>query len=93
MKRIVFDDTVMNFPIFLCESMQIVHIVQKSILELCQAWNQSECDRLLSYSIQMNLDDKSVMYSFAGNTFDIEKFILEIGTSLPNQSDIPKLIF
>ncbi|WP_392889828.1 hypothetical protein [Eubacterium limosum] len=88
MKRIAFDDTVMNFPIFRCESIQIAQIVQNSILELCQAWNQSKCDRLLSYSIQINLDDKSVMYSFAGNTFDIEKFILEIGTVLPNQSDI-----
>lgn len=92
MKRIAFDDTVMNFPIFRCGSMQIAQIVQKSILELCQAWNQSECDRLLSYSLQINLEDKSVMYSFAGNVFDIEKFILEIGTSLPNQNDIPSWI-
>ena len=92
MKRIAFDDTVMNFPIFRCGSMQIAQIVQKSILELCQAWNQSECDRLLSYSLQINLEDKSVMYSFAGNVFDIEKFILEIGTSLPKQNDIPSWI-
>lgn len=48
--------------------------------------------RLLSYSLQINLEDKSVMYSFAGNVFDIEKFILEIGTSLPNQNDIPSWI-
>lgn len=89
MQRLAFEDTIMNFPTFCCNSIELAEKVQICIMELCKVWNKNQYDRLLSYSIQVNLKDKSVLYSFAGNTADVEKFLYSIGTELPEEEKIP----
>lgn len=89
MQRLAFEDTIMNFPTFSCNSIELAEKVQKCIAELCKVWNENQYDRLLSYSIQVNLQDKSVLYSFAGNTVDVEKFLCAMGAEFPEEEKIP----
>lgn len=47
-------------------------------------------DRLLAYSIQINYENKSVLFSFAGNTVDIEKTFHILGTKLPTDEGLAR---
>ena len=86
------EDLIFNMPIFMCKSVESAEIVQNCILKLCKAWNRwtPDSDRLLSYSIQINYMDKSVLLSFAGNTVDIEKVMSVLGTKLPEEQELPQ---
>ncbi|MCI7180834.1 MAG: hypothetical protein MSA26_09755 [Lachnospiraceae bacterium] len=90
--RIAYEDLIFNMPIFMCKSVESAEIVQNCILKLCKAWNRwtPDSDRLLSYSIQINYMDKSVLLSFAGNTVDIEKVMSVLGTKLPEEQELPQ---
>jgi hypothetical protein len=92
MQRLAFEDTILNFPIFRCNNIEIAENVQKCILEFCQVWNKNQYDRLISYSVQVNIDDKSVLYSFAGNMVDLEKFLCAMGTKFPKEENIPNWV-
>ena len=92
MQRIAFDDTIMNLPVFRCSNMEIAEKVHECIMEYCHVVNKDEYDRLISYAVQVNLDDKSVVYSFAGNTVDLEKFLNTVGATFPSEEKIPNWV-
>lgn len=90
--RMGYEDLIFNFPIFECRTIEIAELVQKCIMELCEAWNKESqrVDRLLAYSIQINYENKSVLFSFAGNTVDIEKTFHILGTKLPTDEGLAR---
>lgn len=59
--RIGYEETVFNFPTFVCVNYETATKVQQAIYHLCIAWNSNNDDRLISYSIVVNEGDDAKM--------------------------------
>ncbi len=86
--RIGHEDTVYNFPDFVCRDVAIARIVQKVFVDLCNAWNNSGDDRLISYSIIVNYANEAVHFSFAGHVADFACIYTQIGVDLPDRENL-----
>lgn len=85
---VAHEDTVNNFPVFVCDSAKSANLVLHSMLIWCQALSKMGNDQLISFSIKYNYDqEKSVFLSFAGHIIDICNVINDINIEFTN-SDI-----
>lgn len=87
MKRVAYEDTVFNFPIFCCKTVEAARSVQKAMAQFCEAWKARGDDRLISYSIQLNYLNEAIHISFAGHVNDFIKIYAHIG-DFPERDDL-----
>ena len=74
-KRILqFNDTVDNFPIFVCAGYSYAKTVLESILELCAVWANESYDRIVSFTIAVNYESYEIDFSVMGHVNDIVSF-------------------
>mgnify|MGYP003238579219 CR=1 FL=1 len=76
--RIAHEDTVFNFPIFCCKTVEAARVVQKTMAQFCEAWKANGDDRLISYSIRVNYQAEAIQLSFAGHVNDFTKMYAQI---------------
>src|SRR5699024_8533636 len=86
--RIAHEDTVFNFPTFICRNEDNAKKVQNAFVELCKVWSDNNDDRLISYSIVCNYDKEAVHFSFAGHVNDFKIIFEKIGTTFPHKDAI-----
>ena len=84
--RVAHEDMIFNFPVFYCKNVDAASYVQGAMLDLCEAWNKNRDDRLISFSIALNINkDISVQVSFAGHVSDFVKVYHLLGTKFPEE--------
>ena len=81
--RIAHEDTVFNFPTFVCKNVSVVKMLQYAMYELCNAWNKEGDNRLISYSFRVNYDSKAILFSIAGHVSDFCNVFSQFGTDFP----------
>ena len=47
--RVAHEDMIFNFPDFCCKNVDAASYVQGAMLDLCEAWNKNQDDRLISF--------------------------------------------
>lgn len=77
-------DMIFNFPTLHCKSFHVADIVVEAIKELCEVWMKNKDDRLISFGLIVDLNDKSGHISFAGQINDFVKLF----RAIPKMSDI-----
>ena len=88
--KIAHEDLIFNFPNFICRDPATASTVQKTLYELCTAWVNAGYDRLISYSIIVNMGNIATKLCFAGHVVDILKMFSIVGTSVPQKDDLHK---
>lgn len=85
-KRIAFNDTVINFPILLCRgeaAIQNADVVLECIDTLCDAWIFKGNDTIISFSIEIEYENNNVLFSYAGHVKDISAWIRNENSNFP----------
>lgn len=90
--RIGQEDMVFNFPTFICKNVDKAKIVHQAIVDLCKIWTDNNDNRLISYSIEVNYDNESIFFSFAGHVDDFTKIFTRIGTGFPQKDCVNEWI-
>lgn len=80
-----FNDMIFNFPTLQCKNLDVADIIITAINELCQAWDNHNDDRLISFGIMVNLEEEACHISFAGHVSDFVKLF----NSIPKISIVP----
>lgn len=88
--KIAHEDLIFNFPNFMCKDSSIASIVQKTICELCAVWVDAGCDRLISYSIIVNMGKAAAKVCFAGHVVDMLNMFSIVGTDVPQKDALHK---
>lgn len=66
-----FGDMVFNYPYICCKDAETSEKVLSTILELCHSWKDAGDDRLLTFGVVINRENKeAVQLSFAGHVDD-----------------------
>lgn len=81
------EDLITNLPVFCCKNSIVAAAVIKAINEFCEIWISKGDDRLLSFSVDFNIDNTNVQFSFVGHIKDIHSCISRTGTTLLESSD------
>lgn len=76
--RVAHEDTVFNFPIFCCKTVEAARAVQKAMAKFCKVWKANGDDRLISYSLRVNYNNEAVHISFAGHIDDFAEMYEQI---------------
>lgn len=77
-------DMIHNFPTIRCKNFNVADIVIEAIKELFEVWVRNKDDRLISFGLMVDLNDKLGHVSFAGQVNDFVKLFRVI----PKMSDI-----
>jgi hypothetical protein len=83
---IKFGDMVVNFPLIVhagTDALKLASRTLAAIGELCQHWISDESDRLLSFTLGVDYDDREVWFSFAGHLTDMCSWWRRHRLSLP----------
>lgn len=81
------EDMITNLPVFCCVNPLVAVAVIKVINEFCEIWISNGDDRILSFSVDFNINDSGVHLSFVGHIKDIHTCIIKTGTSLLESGD------
>ncbi len=73
-QNVATEDMIYNFPIFVCKNNEIAEAVIQTFNNFCVAWNSNNDDRIISYSLKINYNTKSIVLSFAGHIKDFIKW-------------------
>lgn len=71
---LTFNDLVINFPVFLCESSDEATIVAESVFGLCNIWSNKNDNRIVSFSVKINYKVYAITFSFLGHVDDLSDF-------------------
>jgi hypothetical protein len=85
--RIKFRDAVLNLPLVIHTGTDAVRLVAgtvAAIRELCVAWGARRDDKLLSFTLGVEYDDRDVYYSFAGHIADVLDWLTKHPLQVPN---------
>lgn len=86
--RVAYGETIFNFPVFCCKDTDSATLVQTAMMLLCNAWHTNGDDRLISYSIAINVaENQAFQISFAGHVDDFAYVFDELGVSFPKPED------
>lgn len=89
-KNIAFEDMCINLPNIIhrgCNAVTNANITQTLIRQLCSAWKSRGDDRLISYTISIEYQDKQVLYSVAGHVLDLLDWLNDKSSVLPIDSN------
>ena len=88
-KNIAFEDMCINFPTIIHRGNNATinaNVTQTLIGQLCSAWKSRGDDRLISYTISIEYEDKQVVYSVAGHVLDLFDWLNHKSSILPKDS-------
>lgn len=89
-KRISFNDTVIDFPLLLCRgkaAAQNANIVLECINTLCNAWILKGNDTIISFSIEIEYEDNNVLFSYAGHVKDVVAWLKNKNSIFPTSTE------
>lgn len=86
-QRLAFNDTVFNFPIMTCKSIDIANSVIHAVFDFIKIWYYSHDDRIISFGIKANYTDYAVKYSFVGHVNDFFSLSQNFDFSIPTESE------
>ena len=87
---LAFEDMLLNFPRIHHSgdnSVGLAQVTQKIFLSLCKAWSAREDNRVISFTISIEYDDKEVYFSFAGHVNDLLIWFESKEATLPSSQD------
>jgi hypothetical protein len=85
--RIKFQDAVLNLPLVMHTGTDAVRLVEgtvSAIQELCSAWCARGDDKLLSFTLGVEYDDRDVYFSFASHIADLLDWLTKHSLHVPN---------
>lgn len=83
--RLAFNDTVFNFPMIVCKSVDIANSVIRTIFEFVNIWNHQQDDRVISFGITVNYSEYAAAYSFVGHVYDFYNLSQEFDFAIPSE--------
>lgn len=85
---LTFNDLIINFPIFICDSVTQGNAIFASIMEFCRIWANNKDDRIISFSIKVNYLTSAITYSMLGHINDfIKVFVADGDCEFPKSED------
>lgn len=88
---IAFEDMLLNFPRVHHsgeESVKLALATQDVFLSLCTAWSSRGDNRVISFTVSIEYDDKDVYFSFAGHVNDLLTWFKSKEATLPTSQDM-----
>lgn len=88
---IAFEDMLLNFPRIHHSgenSVSLAQATQDIFQSLCLAWSSRNDNRVISFTISIEYDDKEVCFSFAGHVNDLLIWFKSKEASLPTSQDM-----
>lgn len=85
-RRIIFNDTVINFPVLLCRgeaAIKNANIILDCIKSLCDAWIRNGNNTILSFSVEIEYESLNILYSYAGHVNDVVTWIKDKNSHFP----------
>ncbi len=85
--EIAFEDAVTNFPTVHHTGLNAVKLAiktQDAVKQLCSTWNHKGIDRILSYTLEIQYEDRDVVLSFAGHIQDLAMWYQSPYSTLPS---------
>jgi hypothetical protein len=87
--RIAFEDMVVNLPLIMhagSDARTSAEVTLSTVSFLCQTWSERGDDRLISFTIGVEYDDRDVYFSFAGHVADLRQWLLDNPLRFPDDS-------
>lgn len=88
--KIIFDDMIYNFPVFICKNEHVASKVMATFFKFCEVWKYHKENRLISFSIAMNYSEYSIQISFAGHVNDFCECFTNDKTRFPSEGELVK---
>lgn len=90
-KLIAYEDMLLNFPRVHHAgetSVSLAQATQNVFLSLCKAWSNRGDDRVISFTISIEYDDKEVYLSFAGHVNDLLNWFESKEATVPTSQEM-----
>lgn len=84
--RLAFEDTAANLSLILHRGAAAVSAAERTlavVATLCDAWVARGDDRIVSFAVGVEYDDRTTYFSYAGHVVDLRQFFYAGGGSLP----------
>jgi len=88
---IAFEDMLLNFPRVHHSGENSIHLAQATqevFLSLLIAWSNKKDDRVISFTMSVEYDDKDVYFSYAGHVNDLLIWFKSKESTLPTSKDM-----